>query len=308
MSHSRRVLYALGVACCASTSALSGQAGVPQFRGDYGMLSGTLPPAGAYYRFVYNNYQSTEVVGRDGTAIKGFTPGSDYAGIGATYSFPGEVLNGRWAVTFITGMADRSLELPTRPDSATGWGYGDSFLQPLKLGWSIPSADFVLGSGVWMPTGRFTPGATDNTGLGVWGWEQQLGSTVYLGPSRAGSASMLLSYEVSSFVRGTDRKPGQIITLEGGVGHSILTNLGQIGLDYFAQWKVTSDQNYHLPPELNAQDRRFGLGPEITVPFPLKPFTGIATVRYFIEMGNRVAPQGDSFFIFLTLFQPHVKK
>lgn len=291
------------------SAALPAQANVPQYRGDYGMLSGTLPPAGAYASFVFNNYQSNKVVGANGHVITGFLPANNTAGVQLMYSFPAPlILHAHWAATLFVPWTDAALETPIQPFTRS-WGFGDIFVQPIKLGWSYPLADFVLGSGVYMPTGRYsTATPIDNTGLGIWGFEQQAGTTVYLGPSRRGAASVLLSYEFSSNKRDTDERPGELLTLEGGIGHSILTEVGRIGLVYYAQWKTTRDQNFHLPPELDARAHHYGLGPELTLPFPLPPFTGIVTLRYFFERDSKVAPQGDSFWVTFTLFHPHKKK
>jgi hypothetical protein len=314
MSQFRTVLCAV-LMFCTWNDALLGQANVPQYRGDYGLLAGTLPPPGAYITGLYNNYQSTEVVGAGGVILPGFTPGYNTVGLQLTYSFPGTAILGAHAAsTIIVPSTDIALETPIT-QFTTQYGFGDMFLQPVKLGWSIPAADFVVGSGVWMPTGRYNPNQlARNTGLGVWGWEQQLGSTLYVGTSRRASISGLFSYETSTTKRGTDRKPGQLATIEGGAGFAFLPGvgltpgIGQIGLVYYAQWKTSADRNFHLPAEFNALDRRFGIGPEVTIPFPLNAFTGIATFRYYFEGHNRVAPQGDSFWVFLSFYHPHKKK
>ncbi len=309
MSHVRRGLCAVAVFACTQSAAALGQANVPQYRGEYGLLAGTLPPAGGYFGGFYNNYQSNKVVGANGNVIMGFLPAANLGGFQLVYSFPSPaVLGARWASTIIVPWTDIALETPVTPFTRA-WGFGDMFVQPMKLGWTFPRADFVVASGVWMPTGRFDANKLgQNTGLGVWGWEQQVGTTLYLDGGRRANASTLASYEVSTDVRGTDRKPGQLVTLEGGIGYQILEEVGQVGLVYYAQWKVSADRNFHLPAEIDAFSRMYGLGPEVTIPFPAKALgEAILTLRYYIETNNRVAPQGDSFWIFVSLYRPHKK-
>ena len=48
----------------------------------------------------------------------------------------------------------------------------------------------------------------------------------------------------------------------------------------------------------------FGIGPEVTVPFPMAPFAGLVTLRYYTELGNRIAPQGDSFYVTFAMRWP----
>src|SRR5262249_14397697 len=146
-------------------------------------------------------------------------------------------------------------------DTRGKWGISDAYVQPVKLGWSLGDVDVVTGFGMFMPTGRFHADAPDNNGLGMWSYEGSAGTTVYLGPTRQGSASTLLSYQVQSKIKDTDKRAGQLLTLEGGAGYSILKDVGQIGLVYYAQWKITDDQGFELPPALDARARVFGVGP-----------------------------------------------
>lgn len=303
-------MASVGIACalaCALASGSRAQANVPQFRGDYGMTAGTLAPPGGYVAFFYNDYRADQVNGIDGRVFGNLRPTIDAAALFATYSFPQSILGGRYAVTAAFPWTTVGLETANL-DLRGKWGYSDMYVQPLKIGWTFPSADVVTGFGLFMPTGRFHPGATDNNGLGMWSYEGTAGTTVYLGPSRQGSISTMLTYQTQSKIKDTDRRAGQLLTLEGGAGHSILKDVGQIGLVYYAQWKTTSDEGFTLPPAFDGRAKMFGLGPEVTVPFPVTPLVGIVTLRYYMELGNRVATQGDSFFITLTLYKPRRPK
>lgn len=297
---------AIGVACAAAVlHGMEGraQANVPQFRGDYGMLSGTLPPPGAYIGFLYNDYRADQVNGADGTVFGNIQPAVDVAAATASFSFPLTILGARWAVAAIVPWSTVGLETANL-DTRAKWGISDAYVQPVKLGWSLRDADVVAGFGMFMPTGRFHAGASDNNGLGMWSYESSAGTTLYLGPTRQGSASVLASYQIQSKVKDTDKRAGQLLTLEGGAGYSILKNVGQIGLVYYAQWKITDDEGFALPPPFEGRSRMFGIGPEVTVPFPMAPFAGLVTLRYYTELGNRIAPQGDSFYVTFAMRWP----
>lgn len=303
----RNIRCAVGVAiACASIHAtdVPAQANVPQFRGDYGMISGTLPPPGAYIGFLYNDYRADQVNGADGTVFANIQPAIDVAAITASFTFPQTILGAHWAVAAAVPWSTVGLETANL-DTRGKWGISDAYVQPVKLGWSLRDADLVAGFGMFMPTGRFEAGAPDNNGLGMWSYETSAGTTLYLGPTRQGTASMLVSYQVQSKIRDTDKRAGQLLTLEGGAGYSILKDVGQVGLVYYAQWKVTDDEGFDLPPAFDGRARMFGIGPEVTVPFPMTPFAGLVTLRYYMELsGNRVAPQGDSFYLTFTMHWP----
>jgi hypothetical protein len=297
-------LISAGVLACAfiRPTAAAAQANVPQFRGDFGMNSGTLPPPGGYVGFFYNNYRAAQVNGANAVAFPDLKPTINSAVGTASYTFPQSVLGGHWAATMTVPWTNVALET-VNLDLPGSWGLGDVYVQPMKLGWRYPVADFVAGLGVFMPTGRFTAGADDNTGHGMWSYEASGGVTLFSGESRTGSASVLASYQVQSKVRDTDGRAGQLLTLEGGVGYSIPRTVGRIGLVYYAQWKTTMDEGFAVPPAFDARARMYGLGPEVTTPFPVGPVAGMVTMRYYIERGSIAATQGDSFMIRLTLYK-----
>lgn len=294
------------VLLCVSVQLATAQAAVPQIRGDYALGSGTLLPPGAYLSLFYNYYGADRVNDSDGIIVPALRPRTQLAQLVGNYTFPSRILYGHWSVMARLPFQNAARDVADARQE-TGWGFGDMFVQPVKLGWSVPAADLVAGFGVYMPTGRFSVNSLDNTGLGMWSYEWQAGSTVYLSPSRTSTASMLISFQASSDQRDTDRRPGNLLTLEGGVGHNFVKNAGQFGLAYYAQWKVSDDRNYPLPPTFDSRDHMFGIGPEVTYALPVQHYSGLATLQYYMEFGNRVAPQGQSLFLTFTVSKPAKK-
>ena len=98
------------------------------------------------------------------------------------------------------------------------------------------------GLGVFAPTGRYTDGASDNTGLGMWSYELYGGTTVYLNEDRTWSFAALAFYETHSSKDDSDVKVGDILTIEGGLGKSWANGAAAFGVSYFAQWKVSEDE------------------------------------------------------------------
>src|SRR5258708_27795445 len=90
-------------------------------------------------------------------------------------------------------VADIPTQNPGIPNlSAAGGGGGlaDLFLEPIALGWHLKRADIQVGEGVMLPTGRYTPGATDNVGTGYFGNHLLTGTTAYITKNKGNSPNL----------------------------------------------------------------------------------------------------------------------
>ena len=297
----RRVLSAVafGVAIAGSASA---QANIPIFRGDVGLLAGTQAPAGAYAGVLYNYYTAGRVIDGDGAVLPISTDINALA-IFLQYSSNWKILGARWAALAGIPWTTLALELPNL-EFPSSWGFSDVYVMPLQLGWTLKQADLLFGQAVFAPSGRYRVNGTANTGLGVWSWETSFGATVYKDTSRKLHFSTLASYQVNSTKRGTDRRPGNVLTLEGGVGQRVRKINGRAGAVYYASWKVTDDHGFNLLPRFDHHDRRFGIGPELTGGVMAKPVFVNLTLRYYRELWSRMAPQGGSLFASVTAYLP----
>jgi hypothetical protein len=306
MRSSIRVTAALVVAFAVAPSRAAAQAAVPQFRGDFGLDAGTQAPPGSYFGVFFDNYHAGRVRDGDGTSFPFRTTITAVALMGE-YSSPYSIFGGRYAALIGIPWVTSSFDLPHIQLPSGKWGFSDLYLVPMQLGWKFTQADVLFGQGVFMPTGRLTNGDLHNTGLGMWSWESTLGSTLYADTTRQQSISGLLSYQVQSNVRGTDKRPGETLTLEGGIGSVVPHWNGKIGLVYYARWKLSGDQNYLIPPDFRHRDRYYAFGPELTATWKSKPAITVFTARYFVEGGNRSAPEGTSLILLANVYLPNVK-
>lgn len=301
-----RLIVALIVAFAVTPSRVAAQAAVPQFRGDFGLDAGTQAPPGSYFGLFYNNYHAGRVRDGDGTSFPIRNTLNAVALMGE-YSSPYTILGGRWAAIAALPWATSTFGLPNIQLPSGKWGFSDAYLAPMQLGWNFKQFDVLFGQAVFMPTGRFRDGDLRNTGLGMWSWESTLGSTLYADTSKAQSISGILSYQVQSNVRGTDKRPGEVLTLEGGIGSKLPQWNGKLGLVYYARWKLSGDQNYPLPVDFRHRDKYYAFGPELTATWISKPTVTVFTARYFIEGGNRSAPEGNSLILLANVYLPNVK-
>lgn len=154
--------------------------------------------------------------------------------------------------TPVTGELVADITDVNHPNlSAAGGGSGitDLWIQPLTIGWHLKRADLQVMDAFMIPTGRYTPGATNNVGTGYFGNHFQTGTTYYITRNKGTSANLFTDWEVHGTREGTNntsKTPGQAFTDEWGLGQIIplkknLTQLLQLGAVGYDQWQVTND-------------------------------------------------------------------
>ena len=143
--------------------------------------------------------------------------------------------------------------------SGGGSGYSDTWVQPLTLGGHLKRLDTYVGYAFVAPTGRYTAGASDNTGSGYWGNHILNGNTLYLTENMRTTANLLTIWEIHgeketpSTPSGqiTHTTPGQAVTTEWGLGQTILlkkdsSRLLQLGVVGYDQWQVSDNGGNYL--------------------------------------------------------------
>jgi hypothetical protein len=90
--------------------------------------------------------------------------------------------------------------------------FTDIYVSPLWLGWSTPHAEYSFTSGFFAPTGEWELGGDENTGLGMWSYDFQAGTTVHLDEKHVWSTSLLATCEIHSHKEDVDLKVGDILT------------------------------------------------------------------------------------------------
>lgn len=169
-------------------------------------------------------------------------------------------------------------------------GFGDVFVQPLRVGWRTPHVDVGASYAFYAPTGRFEPRRGGGIGRGFWAHQFSLGVAVRGDLERRIRGSVLLSYDLNRPKRGIDIQRGNTFQIQGGAGTRVLDWL-DAGLAGFALWQVTDDRGADVPEVLRgARDRVFGLGPEVDILIPaLRLRIGL---RAEWDFGVRSRPQG----------------
>jgi hypothetical protein len=254
--HARFVVVLFVLLCGGATNAFAQQR--PQWMpGQEGLDAGILPSPGFTYVNITLNYSADAFNGPNGNAI----PATGTYNIWAIenvfyYVLHPRVLGGNLGFMFILTPATGSLvaditnpNFPNLSAAGGGSGLGDLWLQPFTLGWHLKRADIQVMNAFMIPTGRYSPGATNNVGSGYFGNHFQTGTTFYITKNKGTSANLFTDWEVHGSRAGvnhTSKTPGQAFTIEWGVGQVLplkknQTQLLQLGVVGYDQWQVTAN-------------------------------------------------------------------
>ena len=222
-----------------------------------------------------------------------FVWSTDINVLGANYAF---YIAPSASTTSLAAKLD-GLENSFRADTDAS-GLGDTLIQPLWLGWRDTHYDIALGTGVYLPTGRYDAGDNDNVGLGFYTGQVQLSSYLYLDETQASAFMLTATYETHSEKDGTDVTPGDHLTLEYGFSQ-YLTDRLEVGIAGFSQWQVGRDSRPAglLDLDPNAKGEVHALGAQVA--YWLTPRLNLS-LKYMKEMDAKTRFEGDWLSLNLT--------
>lgn len=296
--------------------------------GDHGVASGSQPLPGWYATGLYYRYSADTIRKSDGSqlALDPTQPASQtiHAFVPLVlYVSPAKLFGANYGAMIAPSFANGSLEAPAFGfESSAGTGAGDLYVVPLQLGWHLRRADVTTSFGFYAPTGRYTAGASDNIGKGMWSYELSGGTTLYFDPERSVSFATTAYWETHTAKEGTEVtvgrttltgvKVGQLLTLEGGLGKSFMKGAVSVGAAYYAQWKVTDDEfGFSITPPggaLLGKHHVVAFGPDVTVPLATKSvLIALVNLRYFWETSAVLKTEGQSLLVTATFPIPSVR-
>jgi hypothetical protein len=272
-------------------------------KGDTGLKSGTQAPPGVYAAVPLWFYSADAVKDRDGNEILTGNLDSAVFGVALNVVTPRKVLGANYGFLVVLPWANNRVQGADDFDANPGAGLTDMYFQPISLGWTRPRADFTAAYGLFLPTGRYEDGADNNTGLGMFGQELLLGTTVYLNAQRSLHAATTATFDFFSDKKDSDTKVGNILNLEGGLGADFLGGGLTAGLAYYGTFKLSDDRFDSRLASLLIRDKNrvWGLGPEFTLAIAARRTVyGFVTVRYQWELAARTTTEGAAWNIMAT--------
>ena len=142
--------------------------------GDFGVQSATQPAPGFYAALFYLRYDTDTIKNADGDTVRPApdTPGSLAVSAAAPlfwYVSKAKILGANYGAMVVLPFANASLEAPAfQLDDTVDTSFSDMLIRPLDLGWHTTRADIAAGFQVYIPTGRYEQGGSDNIGKGMW--------------------------------------------------------------------------------------------------------------------------------------------
>ena len=276
-----------------------------QYKGDHipgfaGLESGTQAPPGLYVGDLVWVYPTSTIKDNNGNKINGsgsLTSSLDVI-LGSLVTNQ-KILGANFGVQIALPFIKNEIQLNSL-DVSSSFAFSDMIISPIVLGWHLNRADVLAGYNLYLPTGKFSTTGVGKTGLGMYGNELTLGTTVHLDKKKTWNAAANFGLEFHTSKKDEDITVGDIGTVEGGLSKTfykkvsgpipMITNIGLAG---YSQLKITGDTGSGIPLFLQGyKDRVFALGPEVNTYIP-KPRLTIL-VRYEPEFGARNRAQGQT--------------
>ncbi len=275
-------------------------------RGQYGpgfnaTNSGVMPGPGITYSNTFMDYSFNELV----------CPHCDTVGLGASklstavlvdmnvfmWVSKFKILGADYGVVAGLPFSNSSLELVGLGPVGGGGGFDDSFYQPITLGWHLKRADIMVAYAFFAPTGRFSPGASNNTGAGLWTNAPTAGETFYLTKNRALAFSAYQMYEFHTTQEGTNIHPGQTFDLDYSLTQILplkkdMSTLLQVGWVGYGQYQTSNNSGPNVNPTIPGHYlvNAMGVGANVILP-ARKAAVGF---KWLHEFSNSNTVQGYS--------------
>jgi hypothetical protein len=157
--------------------------------GQFGLNAAVIPEPGITYANMALNYSASRLNDSAGNRLTQNVKGtySFWVDENIFYYVPKQKFLGGYFMPYValnhasgSVVADLSLASTNLSAGGGGAGFADMFVQPVNIGWHLKHADVDAGYAFTAPTGRYTPGASDNVGSGYWGNNITSGTTYYI--------------------------------------------------------------------------------------------------------------------------------
>jgi len=274
--------------------------------GSLGLFAGSQPASGLYVVNQFASYGADEVFDRAGHPIPvGLDLHAWSNPVGFQVTFKPSRHSIYMNVSAAAPIAHVNLHINQPEASVDDFGFGDVYVQPLKVGWKMTQMDVVAGYSFYAPTGLYIARASGGIGHGQWTHEFSVGGMVYFDRAKTWSVSALTNYDLNQRKEGIDITRGDTFQFQGGAGKTFRPSgktlqSVNIGVAGYGLWQVRDDRGADLPAALRgARDLALGLGPELDS--TLAPIRSQITVRYCRDVAVEARPLGHILIIQLTI-------
>ncbi len=295
----RLLCAAMGIAVLAAGLAVQAGEGSHYVNGVEGIKAASLPPPGVYGRLYTLYYGAGHLRDAGGDRVDPDFKVHVFAAVPRViWITPVQVLGANVGCDLIVPVVstDFKMKIGNAEIRDTQVGIGDPCLEPILLSWNRASYDVSSAFGIYVPAGQYEPTDPSSPGMGFYTYMFTLGGTYYADPERTWAASVLGRYEINSYKRIVDVRPGDAFHFEWGLSKN-LAKVWEVGLAGYCQWQVTDDRGSDaLDPD--TRDRVFAAGPEVC--YAVAPARLNVALRYAQEFLARDRPEGSIATLTLT--------
>jgi hypothetical protein len=207
-----------------------------------------------------------------------------------------KILGANWGVDMIVPFMYKNITGAL--GSAGQFNLGDIYACPMLLSWHLQQFDFAAALGVWAPSGNFDASTPlrrlDSPGSGFWSPMLTAGVVWHPDEAKTWSLSLLNRYEVNTEQDQTDVTPGNMYSLEWGLGKTVCHGV-DVGLAGYWQQETTEDSGKGAATALS---HTVALGPEVSVLW--EKIGLISSLRYEYEVDVKDRPDGQAVVLTLT--------
>jgi hypothetical protein len=275
--------------------------------GDFGLGAATQPPPTIIAALPFYGYNASRLRNSSGDVITDdLNVNAFLVGAGGSVVTDFKILNANYGATVLLAFMSNRLE-GNEVQTSIPLGFSDMYIQPLQLGWHAKRADYMIGYGIYMPTGTYEVGGDSNTGLGMWGHEFSAGTTLFFDPKKTLSFSAMAFYETHSRKKDSEIKVSDILSIEGGLGKTFYKHLTgssipiviSAGAVYYLQYKVSDDRVSIGDATFSGdKDQIYAWGLEANVFHPTLRTS--LSIRWFDEFGAQNRFEGNTFLLNLA--------
>jgi hypothetical protein len=297
------VLMAFGLLALACSDPCRPQA-LPPLRGVYSpgfnaTNSGVMPGPGLTYSNTFMDYSFDQVICPVCGNISSKFNASVLVDVNVfVWVSKKKILGANFGLVAGLPLSNSALSLAGLGPIAGGGGFSDSFYQPVTLGWHLKRADIMTAYAFFAPTGKFSAGATNNTGAGHWTNAPTAGETFYLTKNRATAFSAYEMYEFHTTQQQTNIHTGQTLDLDYSLTQILplqkdMKTLLQFGLAGYGQWQMSDNSGPGVNPAQPAHYRVNAIGGAANVILPARKVS--VGFKLLKEFSNSYTIQGYSF-------------
>jgi len=258
------------------------------------LRAGNLPPAGT---FLLENgsvfYDTREFVDSSGETIETPTSSTFLNRTTVGYVVPEfKILGADFYPAIFVVLSDQTIR-PV-PGSERELSLSDTIIQPLALGWHADEWHTLVSYNLWLPTGRFDAGSSNNTGKGLFSHMLTGGVTWLQDAPLPWASTLQLRYEFFNKQETTNIRPGQVMTIEAGAGKEVFKGF-DLGISGAFSFQTTHESGSD-PGTDTSRYRYAGVGPEINWRPAFLPGAQVSG-RSFFEFGARNTSEGIGYLL-----------